>query len=525
MSAWLLGSPPTCSRWSNRIVLLSLLGIGYLTLFPFGFHAGAFRAIHGNPFLLGESGKESFTRDFFLNVLLFVPFGFGVATQVRKRNGGLLKAFLWALALGALVSYSVEFTQLYIPERDSGWLDVFSNTTGSAAGFLLFAALGGPLLEVATRVEDWVRMRFSLRIAAIALFVYFAMGFGVSAFLQSQTRLSNWDPRCVLFVGNDASGHASWAGQVFRLEIWSRALPERTIQHLAEGSGAEENAGPTAIYEFNGGRGPFPDQQSSSPALTWTADHAQSADTGPLELGGRSWLSTEGPAERVNLAIQANSQFTVRVVCKPALVDSGFGRIVSLSRSSEDVNFHLRQAGTHLVFYFRNPLSETRSILAWDLPGIFTDRKTRDITAVYDGSDAFLYVDGKPVPRKYKLGPGASLFHDLNFVRTPELQGCVVVYLTLLFLPAGVLLGLTAGNWLQNKRGTLLLSGACVLSAVLLDALLSAQSGRNIWASNIALALAFELAGVLLINSDGMRASALVTEVTQGEKSGVATES
>src|SRR5579864_5627229 len=151
MNIQALPREPACARWSNRILLLSLLGIGYLTLFPFQFHSGPFRAIRGIPFFLGNSGKEYFTRDFFLNVLLFVPFGFGVSAQVRKRNGGLLKCFLWSLVLGAFVSYTVEFMQLYIPERDSGWEDVFSNAAGSVLGFLLFAFLSGPLLELLSR--------------------------------------------------------------------------------------------------------------------------------------------------------------------------------------------------------------------------------------------------------------------------------------------------------------------------------------------------------------------------------------
>ena len=52
-----------------------------------------------------------------------------------------------------------------------------------------------------------------------------------------------------------------------------------------------------------------------------------------------------------------------------------------------------------LVFWFRNPLSETRSVLAWYVRGVFEAGKTRDIVASYDGSDAFLYLDGNRVPQ------------------------------------------------------------------------------------------------------------------------------
>jgi glycopeptide antibiotics resistance protein len=503
MNIQALRREPACAPWSNRILILSLLGIGYLTLFPFQFHPGAFRAIRGVPFFLGNSGKEYFTRDFFLNVLLFVPFGFGVSAQVRKRNGGLLKCFLWSLALGAFVSYSVEFMQLYIPERDSGWDDVFSNTTGSVVGFFLFTFLSGPLLESLSRCEGWILSRLSPSRTAVLFLAYFAAAFGISAYLQSETRLSNWDPRCVLFVGNDAAGEAAWAGKVFLLEIWNRALPPRTIQRLAASESAgNEGSGLLAHYDFRS-PGPFQDRNKLLPPLSWEPGQPRQTDAGAPELGDKAWLSTRAPVENLTRDIEKTSKFTIRMVCLPDAIERGSGRMVSLSQSADNVNFHLRQRGADLVFYFRNSLTETRSILAWPLPGVFQAGKVRDIAAVYDGSDAYVYIDGQVVPRNYRLGPGVSLFHAIRFVQTPELGGYIVVYDTILFLPAGMLLGFEARK--SRRRwiaGPWLLASGYFLPAVLYEALLVVQTGRRIWPGNIGLSLAFELAGMLLINAD-----------------------
>lgn len=492
-----------CAAWSNRILILSLLGIGYLTLFPFQFHAGAFRAIRGNPFFLGNSGKEYFTGDFFLNVLLFVPFGFGVSAQVRKRNGGLLKSFLWSLALGAFVSYAVEFMQLYIPERDSGWEDVFSNTIGSVAGFLLFALLAGPLLVSLSRCEDWFQGWFTPRRTAVLLVAYFAVGFGISAYLQSETRLSNWDPKCVLFAGNDASGRAPWAGEIFLLQIWNRPLPERTIRRLAAGeSTGDENSGLLASYDFRS-PGPFQDQRGFLAPLGWAAAQPKPMDARGAELGDKSWLTTNVPVENLTREVRKTGKFTIRVVSQPQIVERGSGRIVSLSASANNVNFHLRQRGADLVFYFRNPLTETRSILAWALPRVFKAGKVTDLVAVYDGSDAFAYVDGVSAPETYRLGPGASLFHTFDFVQTVDLEGYIILYHTLLFLPAGMIVGFAARNWRWPGSSALwLLLLGWILPAVLFEALLIAETGRRFWPGNIVLSLVFELAGMLLINVD-----------------------
>src|ERR1700674_1098533 len=92
------------AEWSNRILILSLLGIAYLTLFPFKFDFTATYIFHRFPFLLQSSVKRVMYSDFFLNVLLFVPFGFGVSAQVCKRGGSRWTSLLLALLAGAGVS-------------------------------------------------------------------------------------------------------------------------------------------------------------------------------------------------------------------------------------------------------------------------------------------------------------------------------------------------------------------------------------------------------------------------------------
>src|ERR1700691_4871901 len=223
-----------CADWSNRILILSLLGISYLTLFPFKFDFTPTYIFHRYPFLLETSVKQVIYSDFFLNILLFVPFGFGVSAQVCKRGGRRWMSLLLALVAGAGVSYTVEVLQFYIPARDSGWEDVISNTMGSVAGFFLFELCGGAaILEELSRWENSFKDWLSPRRATLLLVAYFAVWFVVSAFLQNKTRLSDWDPQSILVVGNDASGKNPWRGEIVLLQIWSRALPEKAIRQMS----------------------------------------------------------------------------------------------------------------------------------------------------------------------------------------------------------------------------------------------------------------------------------------------------
>ena len=493
-----------CVRWSNRILILSLVGIAYLTLFPFEIRMASPHAFHDSPLLLGDSAKTLRHTDFFLNVLLFVPFGFGLSAQLSKRGSSRVVSFLSALAGGACVSYAVELLQLYIPGRDSGWEDVVSNTLGSIAGFFLLEYFGGVILKEASRFADSFEGWMSTRRMALLLAIYFTCCFGISALLQRQSRLSNWNPQASLAVGNDAAGQNPWRGQVFLLQIWNRALPEQAIQGITKQDPEKDpTAGLLGSYGFKGAP-PYRDQTNSLPDLGWAPAAPGLKDDPVFELDAKSWLRSKIPVENLTREIKKTSQFTVHVVCRPAATLDATGRIVSFSVSAEDANFHLRQEGTSLVVWIRNPMSETRSMLAWRVRDVFEPGKARDIVAIYDGADAFVYLDGIRVSRIYRLSPGAGIMRRILSIRTADLNGAVVVYETLVFLPAGLLIGLEAGKPAASRFSTVwMLTLGLLLPAALLELLLVEVSGRGVWPGNIALSIAVGLAGVLLMNADG----------------------
>src|SRR5277367_1613228 len=189
--------------WSNRILILATAGILFLTLYPFrlNFHP----LVNGaSPFLLGKSAKSGFV-DALLNILLFVPFGFGLGEKLRERGKSIRFVLVSALAAGALFSYAIEFTQLYIPERDSGWEDVFTNGSGSLVGSILYLLVGSAIVRVLSATHrSLVRWLTPVRIAWVLL-AYFCFWFLLAAVLQKQSRLSNWKPEAILILGNDAS--------------------------------------------------------------------------------------------------------------------------------------------------------------------------------------------------------------------------------------------------------------------------------------------------------------------------------
>lgn len=491
--------------WSNRIILAALAGILFLTLFPFRLDLHSDRSLGLSPFLLEGSVKISGPLDVFLNVLLFVPLGFGVAGKLRERGISSLRAAILVTGVAALLSYSIEFAQIYIPGRDSGWEDVFTNSLGALVGFGAFNFCGPLTLRFLSRVEACFENWLSLRHVAWILSLYFAFWFALSVPFQYRTRLGSWALNARLFFGNDASARYPWKGQVFLAQFWDRAIPPQLARKLTAHDSATLTAdhNDAASYYFSGAA-PFRDSRQLLPLLQWTKQpSALSADPPALVLNGFESLVSQGTAAELVTRIERNNQFSIHVTCAPAQTDQN-GAILSISPQSGLANLNLRQQGSDLVFWFRNGLSD-RYRLLWHVFDVFQKNKSRDILYSYDGSVLSLYIDGHPQPHVYQLSPGATLAHLIGRSKTAELAGYKEIYYAILFLPAGFLIGLLGrkprADLSERLLFRLLLVSALILP-ITLDLLLAQTSQRAISSANIVLSLGLLAGGGLWIIAD-----------------------
>jgi hypothetical protein len=200
---------------------------------------------------------------------------------------------------------------------------------------------------------------------------------------------------------------------------------------------------------------------------------------------------------------QQTKRFSIRVVCAPAEVEGSDGRIVSISQEQGLVNLAVRQEDANLVFWFRNPLSVRRALLAWYIPDIFILHQTRDILFSYDGSNLSLYIDGKKNPRIYQLTPGTGLAQVFRRVKPSELEGYNYIYYALLFIPGGSLIGIVARKiTMQNFDEVLVLVIGLLVPAILLEFMLIWISGRTFSIGNLLLSILLPISGSLWINAD-----------------------
>jgi glycopeptide antibiotics resistance protein len=107
----------------------------YGTTFPFSFSVGGnmdslLLRINWRP--LGGVAGNLLVSDIIQNILLFIPFGFLGYFSLIHKSSWLKKSAI--VAMGAMLSASVEFLQIFSPLRSPALSDIIFNTLGTALG-------------------------------------------------------------------------------------------------------------------------------------------------------------------------------------------------------------------------------------------------------------------------------------------------------------------------------------------------------------------------------------------------------
>jgi VanZ family protein len=125
-----------------RLLLLTIALIVYGSLYPWEFQP---KPAAANPLtVLAESWNRILPqrlviRDACINIAIYLPVGI-LGHLVFARGDRLLLKFIGPIALGFMVSFSIETAQLFTPHRVTSARDLISNTAGTAAGVAVAVA-------------------------------------------------------------------------------------------------------------------------------------------------------------------------------------------------------------------------------------------------------------------------------------------------------------------------------------------------------------------------------------------------
>ncbi len=487
------------NRYLTPLALVGgLLLIIFVTLNSFDFHA---RPMSAARYFDGFLFYPSSYLDFPLNVILFMPFGFGLASLLDQARLSKRATFVAVLLAGFLLTWFVESLQFFLPGRTPNVSDLAANTFGAAAGLGCF------------RIWQNRRKFFSLasqpRYLVISLLIYLLLLSSLGIVLRDHARLDNWRLRFPLLIGNEKSGDRPWAGQVSDLAILDRALPINDVESFLLGGELVNIAGDSLVaYYPLENPASLSDQTGNLSDLYWSGDAAVLPEEDAQQLDGRSWLRTEWAVIYLTEKLAATSQFTLLLsVATADLEQTGPARIVSVSATPYYRNLTVGQEGQDLVVRVRMPLTGLNgTVPELVFPNIFVDEDPHQLIVTYDGLALRVYVDEAKEAHRVDIVPGLTFFFAFYapFVLTVAASATsskvfMILFYLLVFGPVGFILALIGVQTRFRLRWLLLLVAGIGVSALLLEVVLTARNGYELRLANILLAAVVTTVSYLLL--------------------------
>ncbi len=422
----------------SRLTRVYLLVILACTLFPYDPYFGdvfgdlQVRLDH----LLSLEGLQ--TTDFLLNVLLFIPLGFLMASRLRR---GLTWTSILVVVLAMCLSFTIEAIQVFLPSRFASLADVVANGLGALLG-IVACHLGGrglvqPFLGLLRNMAAADRVR--------QMFVwgsYYALLFMLVLACRGSGTLSGWNDSYTLLFGNETTGDRPWRGKIEHVQFLGRSCSEDEIARAFRESGGLMPGANSLIGSYRFESDEYQDDVGLLPELAWQGHPRHAAPDSGLLLDGESWLETTGSAAALTRGIVKSNQFTINAsLAAQDTNQSGPARIVTLSDGPYQRNFTLAQDGPDLVFRMRTPLTGDNGLLPeFVAPGVFASGNMRNLTLSYNGIELVLYVDGVKRVHSWRISAAPAVFGHFFRLDAFDLKGYHRVLIGLLFLPPTLVL-------------------------------------------------------------------------------------
>ncbi len=475
-------------KWSPFIFIFSVATIVIATLFPFNFSRNLAYEITD----LSHAFRHptNFT-DAVNNVLLFIPFGFGLSTLINKYRASIVGIILIIFIASASLSFTVEMLQILLPSRASTIADIVNNSIGGLVGFLCFHLWKYKITNSAWRLIEKIRNSLSVRNLTITAIAYTGLCLAIAVSLPFNTSLSNWDTQFSLQLGNEATGDRPWRGSISSLAIADRAISQTEVANAFDQNRLLSVKNPALItaYQFTG-KDNLMDITGNSPQLSWQGKAGTTEDSKGVFLSGNRWLKTSSPATSITEKIRRHSQFTLSTTFATAQTpQTGPARIISLSQDAHKRNFTLSQDGADLAFRLRLPITgDNGSKPQLMIPGFFTNNQSHRLIITYNGSTIKFYIDSLSNVYALNFYPGFAFCNFLGFLGNGwdlYLNGSYqFIYNGFYYILTFIIFGIILALFTKIVRPriifySLVMPILILLPPIILEAVLSNQTGRD----------------------------------------------
>jgi glycopeptide antibiotics resistance protein len=350
-------------------------------------------------------------KDFFLNIVLFLPCGALLPALWKDRCRSETIAIILVTLAGALASFLIEWGQVFAG-RNSSMIDILSNTLGTAIGaFAYDRCTMARIRQIELLTADVLRSKVA--VCCALAFAALPLAFSIE---QSRAPFWRWDSGLTLQLGNEPSWNRPWLGKLYLVALYRRALSaEEIFNNFATGFSPEAAPRRTktdliALYTFSeGGGNIIRDTSRFEEPLDlrfWPGHRARWLDgSNGIEIIKRSIVKSQRPATKLVETVRATDELSVEVWMAPRdTAQYGPARVISLSRNSGSRNFTLGQEGATIDFRLRTPVSGSNGapVLLRTENGTLTAGVVHVVATYKDGIER-LYINGLQRPEKLNL--------------------------------------------------------------------------------------------------------------------------
>ncbi len=331
------------------LTLLALMAILKLTLWPYTFH---FHALGWRQYLGRFEHIPSAMLDCPENIVLFIPFGVGLALAFEEKIVSIRPRALVILLLGFVLSAGIESLQIFIPGRTPNLSDIISNSLGGLTGLGLVEAW-----RVRNRIPGQIRTRIVRWDVRIVSAFYLLILLLLTWVLMNGLRPAFWDASYRLGLGNETTGDWAWNGTLRDLVLVGTGITKsQAEQFLQNRVPAFLENRLAAEYSLTSNEG-LKDRTGHSPQFLPRGELPRFVESGVV-LTRNSWLRTSRSLSDFVEAVNRSREYTIAATASTPKPHQWEGpRLISLSANDEHTDVMISHYRNEIEFRWRAPLT------------------------------------------------------------------------------------------------------------------------------------------------------------------------
>ncbi len=378
--------------------------------------------------------------DFFLNIILFIPFGvllFYIFRNFIQKH----KAVLYIpVVLGILLSICIEVLQIFTDRFTSFW-DVISNMLGTVLGFQVMKNRYIRHTIVTCISGIWSKRIF--RLSLLGMYIFFI--FIILYYPYHRNTLENWNTSYHLLLGNEATFDRPWRGEIFSVALYNQRLSEDEVENLfrldyeSTSVNLRKGSGLVLLYDFSEGSGNIiHDKMDTGSSVNLKAENITWIENLGIRLDSNSRVQSIKDTDKLINMLQSTSEMSIEIWLRTLdLAQTGPARILSLSINPDKRNFTLGQNDKDIHLRVRTPLTGLNgSKINLVSSSVLEDKDIHHIVAVFDRGTERAFLDGKPAPDLIRA--------DINYLPCIFKLGITyfsrIYFYFLIFFPLGFLI-------------------------------------------------------------------------------------